>query len=170
MLNLSLAAVAKGGERAQWVVPPDDPIWQGAAVTLRAPVRVEAEALPIAEGAVLVRGRLATEAEVACRRCLVPVQVQVDTPLELLFEPLGAEEAEALDGEVYALPARGDVLELGGAVREQLLLHLPEYVVCDAACSGLCPHCGAELNQVACACRPEPEPSPWDALKRIKFD
>ena len=55
-------------------------------------------------------------------------------------------------------------------LREQLLLRVPAYVVCREECRGLCPQCGANLNETTCACEPEQAASPWDALKKLKFD
>jgi uncharacterized protein len=170
MLNLSLAAIARGGQRAQWEVPPDDPLWNGTGLRLLAPLRLAVEATPIGDAGVLVRGRLRTVVELECRRCVGPVPHELDEPIELLFEPLAEEEAVELGGEVYALPMRGVELALGEPLREQLLLLTPEYVVCGEACRGLCPQCGADRNRDPCACVPERAPSAWDALKDIKFD
>jgi uncharacterized protein len=170
MLNLSLAAIARGGAEARWEIPADHPLWEGAGLTLLEPVRVRLEARPIGDGGVLLRGRLQTALQLACRRCLGFLTYRIDEPLELLFEPLAAGERDALEGEVYPLPERGAELELSEVLREQLLLHVPEYVLCDEACRGLCPHCGADRNRTACSCVPERGPSPWDALKNLKFD
>jgi uncharacterized protein len=170
MLNLSLVAISRGEGHGQWEIPQDHALWDGVEIALVEPVRVEVDARMIGEGGVLVRGRIRAAAAVECRRCLRPVTAAVDEAVDLLFEPLAAEEEEELAGEVYPLPARGDDLDLSEAIREQLLLHLPGFALCDDACRGLCPQCGADLNQAACACVPEREPSPWDALKNIKFE
>jgi uncharacterized protein len=55
-------------------------------------------------------------------------------------------------------------------VREQLLLRLPDFVVCTEACRGICPQCGQDLNAATCDCVPEKAESPWDVLKNVKFD
>lgn len=169
MLNLSLLAVARGEVRVRGEIPADDPLWEGTGLTLREPLAVDLEARSVGEG-VLVRGSIRTVLDRECRRCLEPVRQEVEDRVDLLFEPLEGEEAEELGGEVYPLPARGDELELGPALREQVLLRVPEFVECRKDCRGLCPHCGADLNRGACGCAPEAEPSPWEALKKIKFD
>jgi uncharacterized protein len=169
MLNLSLAAISRGGARAQWEIPRDDPLWEGSGVTLLEPVSIEVEVRSIGDGGVLVRGRMRTSVELECRRCLAAVASALDEPLDLLFEELRTEEADELAGEVHPLPA-GDELDLGEPIREQLLVQVPAYVVCNEACRGLCPQCGADLNQTSCECVPSAEPGPWDALKNLKFD
>ncbi len=44
-----------------------------------------------------------------------------------------------------------DLAELAGA---DILLELPTSMVCDEGCKGLCPECGANLNEGDCGCRP----------------
>lgn len=169
MLNLSLSAVAREPVRLREQIPPEDPLWTDAGFDLSEPLNVDLEARSVGEG-VLVRGEMDTVLAAECRRCLTPLPVRVHDSLDLLFEPLSAEEEEELSGEVYPLPDRGDSLDLGDAIREQLLLKIPDYVVCSESCRGLCPHCGAELNKETCNCEPERAPSPWEALRDVKFD
>jgi uncharacterized protein len=169
MLNLSLAAVARGTVRLREEISPDDPMWGEGGIGLGKPLRVDLEARSVGEG-VLVRGEIEAHLDANCRRCLVPVPVYVRDTVNLLYEPLSEDEQVELGGEVYALPDRGDRLDLSDAVREQLLLRVPEYVLCSEACRGLCPYCGAELNRVTCECVADAPGSPWDALKKIKFD
>jgi uncharacterized protein len=168
MLNLSLTAVARGEATVEGEISPEDPIWEGTELELGEPLRVDLRAHSVGDG-VLVRGRMWTRLELECRRCLTPVEQEVDIDVDLLFEPLADEEAE-LSGEVYPLPPRGDQIDLRPALREQLLLQVPDYVVCDENCRGLCPKCGTDLNRATCSCVPEADPSPWDALTKLKFD
>lgn len=166
---LSLTEVSRGGARVDGEISPDDPLWEGSAVKLAEPLKVQLGAQSVGEG-VLVRGRMSTRLAQECRRCLAAVPVEVDDEVTLLFEPLDDEDQGDLDGEVYPLPERGDRLELGPALREELLLRVPEFVVCSEECRGLCPRCGANLNETECDCAPEEEAGPWSALKKIDFD
>jgi uncharacterized protein len=169
MLNLSLTAVARGPVRIREQIDRDDPLWSDVGFALKSPLRVDLEARVVGEG-VLVRGSVETEMDAGCRRCLVPVAVTVRDSVDLLFEPLSPEEAEDLSGEVYPLPERGDQLDLAPAIREQVVLRIPDYVLCSESCRGLCPQCGAELNRETCGCVPESAVNAWDALRNIKFD
>ena len=166
MLKLSLAAVDRGEVRIQEQVPPDHPMFEGVGVELSRPLDVDLTARSVGDD-VFVRGTLRTTVRLACRRCLSPVERDVDETVDLLFAEAGEED---VDGEVYPLPARGDELDLTDAVREQVLLDLPEFALCSEECRGLCPTCGANLNEGACECVPEAAPSPWDALKKLKLD
>lgn len=168
MLHLNLAGVDRGEVSLREQVPPDDPMWNGTGVELVEPLDVDLAARSVGDG-VLVRGTLRTKVRQVCRRCLAPVEQEVDEHVDLLFaEP--TEEDDADDGEVYFLPARGDDLDLTDAVREQVLLQAPEFTLCREECRGLCPTCGKDLNEGACECVPEAAPSPWDALKNVTFD
>jgi uncharacterized protein len=168
MLKVSLKALERGEVAIREQVAPDDALWEGAGVTLSRPLEVELAARSVGEG-VLVRGRLRTAVRLACRRCLTQVEREIDDTVDLLFEPIEDGEDDA-DGEVYPLPPRGDTLDLGDAVREQLLLRAPAFALCTEACRGLCARCGADLNQGECDCVPEAAESPWDALRNVKFD
>jgi uncharacterized protein len=169
MLKLSLTELARGEASVRGEIPPDDPLWQDADLVLLEPLRVELDARSVGEG-VLVRGTMRTRLQLECRRCVTTVPYEVNEPVDLLFEPLEGDEAEDLSGEVYPLPERGADLHLQEPLREQLVLRVPLYVVCAEECQGLCPQCGADLNESPCGCTPAAEPGPWEALKKIKFD
>ena len=63
----------------------------------------------------------------------------------------------------------GKVIDLDPIVREQVLLALPAYPVCNEGCKGLCPVCGANLNERECGCdRHVPDPR-WAGLKNVKL-
>ena len=167
MLHLNLAGLDRGDVTLREQVPPDHPMWVDTGIELTEPLEVDLTAHEVGDG-VLVRGTLRTRARQSCRRCLAPVEQDVDTDVTLYFADAD-EEGDGGDGEVYPLP-RGDDLDLTEAVREQVLLQAPEFTLCREECRGLCPTCGADLNEGACECVPDEAESPWDALKNVKFD
>jgi uncharacterized protein len=59
-------------------------------------------------------------------------------------------------------------LELGQAVREEVVLAMNPYVVCDPECPGLCPQCGANLKEGPCGCEEDELDPRWDALRELK--
>jgi len=146
-------------------LPADHPIVAGAGFRLVGPLDLHLE-VQEATHDVVVLGRMEGEAEVACRRCLVPVRVPIDQELTLLFRS-GVSPVEAEAEEVYSLPERGTELDLAGAVREHLLLAVPEFVECQEACKGLCPHCGTNLNENSCDCMTSQADERWAALKQL---
>jgi uncharacterized protein len=169
MLKLSLAAVERGEVRLQEELSADDPLWQGFPTALAGPLGVDLVAQPVGSGGVLVAGKVSGRVEFACRRCLTPVVLPLDEVVEMYLRP-AAEVGDEDDGESYLLPTGAAEVSLAEPLREQLLLQLPEFAVCREECRGLCPMCGVDLNRGDCACEPEPDPSPWDALRKVNFD
>jgi len=117
-------------------------------------------------------GRLETELEITCARCLAPVALPVARSFDLLYRPLGAdagqEELSVTDAEAEIGYYQGEGLLLEDTLREQILLAVPLKTVCRQDCRGLCPQCGKNLNEGACSCTDEVEDPRWAALKEIR--
>lgn len=138
---------------------PNEFDFSDTGVVQKSPLVAEgvAELLPDTGGEVRVHGRIRTELETECDRCLGRATFPVDAAFDLFYKPLEAaahEEEVAIDeGEAemgfYELPG----LELEEIVREQVLLQLPMQRVCGEACKGICPVCGANRNETDCACQ-----------------
>jgi uncharacterized protein len=63
------------------------------------------------------------------------------------------------------------VLDLHAWARDALALAVPANVVCREDCAGLCPVCGANLNEVGNDHRHEREQDPrWAALSELRFE
>ena len=103
-----------------------------------------------------VRGRVRTVAWLECFRCLRGYELALDVPVELFAEHSGTgsrrDEAE-LERDDYMMFHNGRKLDLSEQVREALLLELPIAPHCREDCEGLCPRCGADLNDGPCACQ-----------------
>lgn len=172
LLNIKEMEVRKVRFAETWEPSRFD--FEDPGVIQKAPLVVEgtAELLPNTGGEVQVHGRIRTEIEVECDRCLGRALFPIDAPFNLFYRPLDAAEAEddelALDeGEAemgfYELPG----LELEDIVREQVLLQLPMQRVCSPACKGICPICGVNRNETACSCQPPSGDDRWMALKNL---
>jgi len=114
-----------------------------------------------------------TRIEVNCARCLDPVVQDVAKQFDLLYRPIstvseGADEISITQAEADIGFYRGDGLLLEDVLREQVLLAVPIKTVCSEGCKGLCPHCGANLNQGTCDCHEERTDPRWDALKQVR--
>lgn len=119
-----------------------------------------------------LKGKLETELEVACARCLEPVDLPVQRSFDLLYRPLGTDagrkELSVTDAEAEIGYYSGEGLLLEDALREQVLLAVPLKSLCRENCKGLCPHCGKNLNEDACSCADDLEDPRWGALKEIR--
>ena len=169
MLKVDLGRLAREHRiRIDGEVPADDPLWSGLGVAFDGPVAMRLD-VQQAGSDVVARGRLSATAVLACRRCLKPVRHELDEELTFFFRSgIAATEAEA--EEVYPLPAKGQELDLERPVREHVLLAVPQYVICDEACRGLCPRCGTNLNESSCDCTVEEIDPRWAALRRLRTE
>ena len=65
---------------------------------------------------------------------------------------------------------RFDGLFLADVLAEQVNLSLPMKVICRSDCRGLCPHCGANLNNEECRCEKHASDARLAPLARLKQD
>ncbi len=100
----------------------------------------------------LLRAHLRGELETSCARCLEPARIPIDVPLALTFVSSEADKTDADDDpDVVAL--KGNEIDVGDEVRDEILLAMPINPLCQEACRGLCEVCGANRNVSACACK-----------------
>lgn len=108
-----------------------------------------------------VRGRLTARLGLQCGRCLEDFTLPVEQEIDLFYLPRSAnqfeeeEEVELKDRDVVVAYYDQDRLELGNALREQLLLTVPMKRLCREDCKGLCASCGRNLNVEDCGCSRE---------------
>lgn len=152
--------------RIDETVATGDERWAGTGIRPAGPFEV---GLDVTEAGpdVLVRGRIAGTAEAECRRCLNPTVTPMDVVVTLLYRK-GADPAEAEAEEAYPLPEREQELDLWPALREHLILAAPAFVECRPDCRGLCPRCGAELNDGPCDCGGAEPDARWAVLRGLK--
>lgn len=164
MLVVDLGELSYGPVRLDTCVPADDLGLEGLSGTPTGPVEVKGEVAKTGAGQYYLRGSVRIPLDAECRRCLIPVHVTVNTPVDALF----TEDAERLgDPNVYPVAADANTLDVSPAVRDELLLTNPSYPLCREDCRGLCPNCGANRNTAACDCQPEHDPR-WDALRSLR--
>ncbi|MDR3344908.1 MAG: DUF177 domain-containing protein [Oscillospiraceae bacterium] len=88
-----------------------------------------------------------------CDRCAEPaVREYTGEILQTLVTQLNGEE----DSSFTVLP--DSQLDLRETVREELYLQLPSKLLCTPNCRGLCPGCGANLNNAVCTCIKQIDP------------
>ncbi|HET7038871.1 MAG TPA: DUF177 domain-containing protein [Gemmatimonadales bacterium] len=159
MLRVDLRALAAGPLDTVADLPQDDPGLADLEFQLLEPVGVTGRITASGQDSYYWEGRIRTRVRAACRRCLEPTEVTLDQPVRLLF----TEDDSADDPGVVVIPRNAADLDLTEAVREELILAAPEFPLCREDCKGLCPRCGADLNQGPCGCRPGTTPR-WKAL------
>lgn len=165
MLQVDLNRVRREGRaRIDADVPQDAGLWSDTDLDPRSPLEVRLEAQQAGPD-VVVRGRVKGTFGRECRRCLEPVLVEIDEELGRLYREGADPEEESED--VLSLPS-GPELDLSDPVRETVVLAVPKYVYCREDCRGLCPQCGADLNETSCECVTEEVDERWGPLRRLK--
>jgi uncharacterized protein len=96
-----------------------------------------------------------------CSRCLSPMTHSVDLHLDSDYMPAPPEmkddhlEAERVSADTGYFRRE---IKLGEYIISELVLSLPFIYICSENCKGLCPHCGANLNERPCACIQSADP------------
>jgi uncharacterized protein len=104
-------------------------------IKFKGPVHVKARLEKITN-AVVADLEIRASVTQVCGRCLNEFDQALDRELRLDF---------ALDRGVYEL-------DLDPDIREDIILWYPLKPLCKSDCLGLCPGCGANLNETKCTC------------------
>jgi len=121
-----------------------------------------------------LRGKLQARVTLECDRCLKKYVFQVDSPMLLVLEVTEKGEhwqlhdMDTAEVELEAISQDSPVVNLAELFRQQLLLALPEKLLCRKKCSGLCIQCGANLNDGSCGCTKRDDSSPFAVLEALK--
>jgi uncharacterized protein len=115
---------------------------------------------------VSIEGTLSTP----CHKCLRPTNLDIRTQYELVVHRGGADKARedrSEDDDFVYIPIGEQQLSLDQSIYENLMVNIPMRIVCSEDCRGLCPNCGANLNEEPCTC-PAAVDSRWEALAILK--
>lgn len=131
---------------------------------------------------ILATGMLEARVEGTCDRCLDVATFDVAGEVDEYFlfhepdpEMLGDDE-DAID---FSLVGPDRTIDLTDALSSALIMETPFVVLCREDCKGLCPECGANLNEIDCGHAAEREArreaerraaSPFAILNDITFD
>jgi DUF177 domain-containing protein len=158
-------------EHVERTLPPSALDPQDPEYRVSAPVALTMDVAKAGEAVFSVTGEVRTRLELTCSRCLEPFDVPVDAAFELRYVPqaenIGEGEREIAEDDLITAYYRGGMLDIGDLLREQFQLALPMKPLCNDACQGLCPECGANLNRTECGCSPVWEDSRLAPLKNL---
>ena len=120
--------------------------------------------------AIQITGTVSTELELPCTRCLAPVSFRHKEEVTAVQAPV--EELRRMEQDIQLAPTdldidyfAGNEVDLTDIIEEQVLLMLPQTIYCREECLGLCPQCGADLNDAPCGCEPDRSDHPFAAMK-----
>ncbi|MBP9663741.1 MAG: DUF177 domain-containing protein [Pyrinomonadaceae bacterium] len=117
-------------------------------------------------------GMITATVEADCTRCLEPVIRAFEIPFRDVFVDASMEatksEAEIDEADLDESLVIGGRVDLAEVVREQILLALPEQILCKEDCGGLCPICGGNRNLIDCSCENDEIDPRWAGLRDLK--
>jgi len=158
----------EAGDLDQSLGPERDPglVWSGPAhgtITLNKAGR-----------SLRVQGRTTFRFTEPCARCLAEVdreeRATFDLTKRLGAEPDHPRTHEVRDDEVDEDYLAEPEIDLTRVVLEQVALELPQRVLCSESCKGLCPQCGANLNQETCRCTTQTVDPRFALLAKLRDD
>ena len=125
------------------------------------PISVALEAVSNLDG-VVVHGTVSVPWTAPCRRCLVSVTGNVVVDVDEVYQDV------VVDEDAFAI--EGDQIDLTPAVREYVMIELPDGPLCRVDCAGICPVCGTDRNERQCDCDTSVRDDRWAALDDLKLD
>ena len=140
------------------------------------PITIELAVLPERE-LIRVDGLVSATVQLVCSRCLEPYEHPLRRRFRLRFSrdiPVDVHSGENGEVELTAeqiglIFFKEDTIEIKDAIQEQIVLSIPYKPLCREDCKGLCPQCGADLNQSPCGCPTEVSGNPFEVLKNLQW-
>lgn len=116
-------------------------------------------------------GRVTARAQAECDRCLKLVELPIDSHFKLEYvtpEDYRAQQAVELTEEDLDLSVfDGEAIDIDELVTEELLLAVPDHVLCSEGCKGMCAVCGVNKNSLECGCEATEIDPRWAELKKL---
>jgi uncharacterized protein len=106
-----------------------------------------------------------------CARCLDPFQMPASVEFDEEYRPT-IDIATGLPSRLPRSDASSFIsqshdIDLGEAIRQNLVLAMDLIPLCRDDCRGLCPTCGVNRNLEECRCTPVEESSPFAVLQTL---
>lgn len=118
----------------------------------------------------LVTVRATANIRVTCSRCLTPARPAIELAFEEEFiplvDPVTGARIKPAEAEGFVIDEEL-MLNLGESLRQYAVMSAPGKPLCRPDCAGLCPTCGANLNDGPCSCPTEVDER-WQALAGLK--
>ena len=147
----------------------------GQLYTLLSDVKVSAEAYR-SEDRIILTVETDTEVSTPCIRCLKTAREKVNGTLryvrsqQVSKKAHSGEEENSAEEEVIPVDSWESEINIIPMVWETLITSLPYGLLCRPDCRGLCPQCGADLNEGSCGCSAGVKDPRFEVLKNFMND
>jgi len=120
---------------------------------------------------ILAQGKLQTELNLSCSRCLSPFSCPLTLEIEEEYFPMmdvvtGASLPPPEESGCFTIDEH-HIIDLTEAIRQYIMLVMPMKPLCGEDCAGLCPSCGHNLNKGRCDCPPQSINPRWAKLSAL---
>ena len=158
-----------GGRLEEWFrLAPGSPVFEGLDGEILETFDLDVTLRSANAGTYLLDARLSGALARPCRRCLIPVELDVDDRFRVVYQ-ISDDEEETGDDDVVLLEADSTRIDLTDIVRSRLFLGTDQYPLCREECAGFCPRCGQDLNLEPCLCQSVVSESPWaEVLQAVR--
>ena len=123
------------------------------------------------EDEVFLDGTLTFTMNLTCARCVdefaAPFRLPLRLVIQLVVDESLVQEEDADSEEFVLFPEAKKAFSLDQQVRDLIALELPMKPLCRIDCRGLCPQCGANLNESPCGCKSSGPDPRWDGLRKL---
>ncbi len=123
------------------------------------------------EDEVFLDGTLTFTMNLTCARCVdefaAPFRLPLRLVIQLVVDESLVQEEDADSEEFVLFPEAKKAFSLDQQVRDLIAVELPMKPLCRIDCRGLCPQCGANLNESPCGCKTSGTDPRWDGLRKL---
>ena len=169
-MRIELASLESGKGRFAHNYVQGEFVLEEERLRLLRPPTVQGE-IRRADRSAQVKGRVVAGVQVECDRCLTWIELPVDFSFKLEYvtqEDYLAQQADELsDADLDLTVFDGEVIDIDALVTEEILLAVPDHVICKDDCRGICPRCGADRNTCDCGCETAEVDPRWAGLKEL---
>ncbi|MFC1656160.1 DUF177 domain-containing protein [Patescibacteria group bacterium] len=124
--------------------------------------------MKVQEGIHVLIENMQLSLEVECSKCTTGFvqKIAMESTERVYFSEGEKEDSDMFD--LFYVNKKALTVDIEDFLRQEIILHFQTIPVCSKSCKGLCPTCGANLNEENCSCDKHPtEEKPLAALKNL---
>ena len=110
-----------------------------------------------------VTGRVDAAVSTRCARCLKPIEESFSTDFTEMLKNVDEEIADKDAVVMFS----GFTVDLTEIIRSNIYVNLSTKYLCSEDCKGICPVCGANMNESPCNCKNDYIDPRMEGLKRL---
>ena len=116
----------------------------------------------------LLEGRIEADISGDCSRCLKAFDFRVVAEFSMMLQRGGRVDGNNEEEDFVLLSEAQEFdFDIFPAVHEAIVVEMPIKYLCAESCAGICPGCGADLNEGVCGCGEKPGDPRWGPLRKL---